>query len=353
MLSYLHFPNFDPVIFQISGPAALRWYGFMYAVAFAFGYLGLWWLQRSGYARISKTDVVNYMIAGVLGVFIGGRIGFLVFYEFDAMFLGSAPLGARIEQVFRVWEGGMSFHGGVIGVWLFVGVYARLKKQSFVNLLDCMQHWVPAGIVCVRIANFINGEIFGRTINDAAGNPITDGDKLPWYAMKFPTDPQAMGMLRERGESFVGGNPLPVDPALWAQIEPQIAGRYPVQLAEAALEGLALLILIWVTRRWLRKPGMIVAMGLMGYAAARIPIEPLRQPDPQIDPNLASNATTQLLTALNMTMGQLLCVGMFIVGAVFMFVSWKKNWFGPAYSDAELRYPFQKTVSKSERATAA
>lgn len=343
MLGYLQFPNIDPVIFEINGPAALRWYGLTYAIAFGAGYLGLWWLQRSGFARIEKKDVTSYMIAGVLGVFIGGRIGYLLFYQFDALFLGSMPLGERMAMVGRVWEGGMSFHGGALGVILFCGAFARWRKHSLVNILDCTPHWVPFGIFCVRMANFINGELYGRVITDSAGKPVTDGAQLPWYAMKFPTDPEAMWRLRDLGESFNAGNPLPVDPAIWAQVEPFVPGRYPSQLLQAGLEGLAFFVIFWIARRWLMRPGMPAGVALMIYALMRIPVEYVRQPDPQLDPSQSATATATFLASIGLTMGQLLCVLFFLGGATLVALALKTKWFGAPYTPQELRYPFQGT----------
>lgn len=152
--SYLHFPEFDPVIFSI-GPVALHWYGLMYLVGFIFA---MWLATRranrpgSGW---TKNEVENLLYAGFLGVFLGGRIGYVLFYNFPQFM--ADPL-----YLFRVWDGGMSFHGGLIGVIVVMIIFARRTKRSFFQVSDFIAPLIPFGLGAGRLGNFINGELWGR-----------------------------------------------------------------------------------------------------------------------------------------------------------------------------------------------
>ncbi len=152
--SYLHFPEFDPVIFSI-GPVALHWYGLMYLVGFIFA---MWLAGRranrpgSGW---TKNEVENLLYAGFLGVFLGGRIGYVLFYNFPQFM--ADPL-----YLFRVWDGGMSFHGGLIGVIVVMIIFARRTKRSFFRVSDFIAPLIPFGLGAGRLGNFINGELWGR-----------------------------------------------------------------------------------------------------------------------------------------------------------------------------------------------
>jgi phosphatidylglycerol:prolipoprotein diacylglycerol transferase len=341
VLGILDHPNLDPVIFTLisndagSPVLALRWYGLMYVLAFTVGYLIFRWLQKTGYLRIEAKDVSNYVIVGVLGTFLGGRLGYLFFYQFDDLFLKAGlTFGERMWKIVAVWEGGMSFHGGVIGVTLAVLYYALRKKQNFWNIMDGSAHIVPLGVALVRIGNFINGELWGRTINNEAGKPIFDAEKLPWYAMKFPTDsdtPGAQARLRDAlEESWLKANPgssitemprdalqpLPVDADVWKQVSDYFPGRYPSQLVQFAFEGMLVLLAMWIIRRYVKRPGVMCGLFLIAYAIFRIPAEMIRQPDHQIDPAHAGElgGTAWFLAQMGMTMGQFLSVLIIAVG---------------------------------------
>lgn len=360
MLGLLEHPNWDPVIFEVFGPLALRWYGLTYVLTFIGGYLIFRWLQKTGYLRCKLEDVTNYIITGVLGTFLGGRLGYLLFYQFDKLFLGEGGLsvGERFEMVYKVWDGGMSFHGGLIGVVVATMIYVWRKKHSFFNVMDAACHFVPYGIVCVRFGNFINGELYGRTINDASGNPIYDADKLPWYAMKFPTemhDKRASAALQDALEKdYLAAHPdakmvpkhfpeLPVPADVWTKVEPLFPGRYPSQLVQLMCEGFLVLVFVWVLRRWVKRPGIIGPLFIMAYAVCRIPSELVRQPDTHIDPNHAENlgATAHFLASIGLTMGQLLCIGMFIAGIVLLVINSRRN-MGEDYTLEQRQYGFWK-----------
>lgn len=363
LLVALEHINWDPVIFKVAGPLALRWYGLMYVVAFTIGYFVLRWLQRIGHLRVSVEDCTNIIIWGVLGTFIGGRMGHLFFYEFDDLVLNASnrPLMDRIIAGLQVWKGGMSFHGGVIGVITAEIIYARIRGLWFWNLGDACVHVVPIGVTTVRFGNYINGELYGRVITDEAGKAVMATDKLPWYAMKFPTDtdsPGYRGLRAAMEDDWLKGHPnvtklpddwsiLPVKPEIWAKYEPLFYGRYPSQLLQFALEGFALLILIYVLRRWCKRPGVLGSWMLIGYGVLRYPVEFIREPDHGLDPvkDAGAGATATFLAAINMTMGQFLCVLLIAFGTVqiFLFMRPKKSITGAEYPDFTRKlWPFSK-----------
>jgi phosphatidylglycerol---prolipoprotein diacylglyceryl transferase len=361
MLALLQHPNIDPVIFTLMSNEAgepvlaLRWYGLMYVIAFVFGFLVFRWLQKSDYLRIKPAEVTNYIVVGVLGTFLGGRLGYLLFYQFDKLFLGD---DADFGMIFRVWEGGMSFHGGVIGVSLAVFIYAMKKKHNFWNIMDGASHIVPFGVAMVRIGNFINGELYGRTFTDAEGNPVTDPEKLPWYAMKFPTDRDAAAgqhaMHDAMRQDYLAANPgatsipdsayqvPPVKPEIWDQVQHLFPGRWPSQLVQFALEGMLVLLVVWVLRRYLKRPGQVAGAFLVLYALFRIPAEMIRQPDTQVDPARAEQlgGTAAFLASMGLTMGQFLSVAIFVVGAAMLILFQWKSLSGKPYTPEERRGGF-------------
>jgi len=193
----MQFPQIDPVFFSI-GPLQFRWYGLMYVLAFAATYLILRSETRRKQLPLTVDDVADLVFYGAMGVVVGGRLGYILFYKLP--FYLAHPL-----QIFAVWEGGMSFHGGFLGVIIAFVIYARRKQIPFFTLIDMAALCAPVGLGLGRIGNFINGELYGRQT------------EVPW------------GMV------FPGGGPLP---------------RHPSQLYEALLEGLLLFLIVrWVSRR--------------------------------------------------------------------------------------------------------
>jgi len=246
---YVH--NLDPVLLQIAGPFAVRWYGLAYLAGFLGGYF-LWKrLSREGLFQVPVADLQNFVVLfAVLGVFLGGRLGYMLFYGWQD--LARDPL-----SLFRVWEGGMSSHGGMIGVILFAWWYARKHRHSFLNLTDNLATVVPIGLLFGRLANFINGELWGR---------ITT---VPW-AVIFPAEAGYQAPARLDSETVQ---------ALLAQglLHP----RHPSQLYEAFAEGLLLLAVLWWLRHlpWSRREGRLSLAFLALYAVARIAAECFREPD--------------------------------------------------------------------------
>jgi phosphatidylglycerol---prolipoprotein diacylglyceryl transferase len=247
----LTYPEIDPIAFAI-GPLNVHWYGLMYLLGFAGAYaLGLWRIKRQA-LNWTPEQLGDFIFFAALGVIIGGRVGYLVFYKTYALI--HTPW-----VMFKLWEGGMSFHGGLLGVTLALLFFARTRKKTVWDVLDFAAPLIPFGLASGRLGNFINGELWGRTTS------------LPW-GMVFPT---------------AGPNP-----------------RHPTQLYEMALEGFALLfLLVWYSRKP-RVPGTTTALFLMGYAVCRFAVEYWREPDPQLG----------YLAFGWLTMGQLLSIPMFIVG---------------------------------------
>ncbi|GGX87427.1 prolipoprotein diacylglyceryl transferase [Litchfieldella qijiaojingensis] len=223
----LTYPNIDPVAIQI-GPLAVHWYGLMYVV----GFLAAWWLGRRRAARIGLTgeDIGDLLFYGAIGVVAGGRLGYVLFYGLDRLL--DNPL-----WLFQVWDGGMSFHGGLIGVLLAAWLFARKHRLAFFQLTDFVAPLVPIGLGAGRIGNFINHELPGR---------VTE---LPW-GMPFPS---------------MGPEP-----------------RHPSSLYEALLEGALLFAILWFVSATPRSRGMISGLFLLLYGVFRFSVEFVRLPDAHI-----------------------------------------------------------------------
>jgi phosphatidylglycerol:prolipoprotein diacylglycerol transferase len=253
------FPDFDPILFQI-GPFAIRWYALAYVAGILLGWRYATSLVRTGKLWGGRTPPVtipqidDLILWVTLGVILGGRLGYVLFYS--PSLIWTDPL-----EVLKVWHGGMSFHGGLIGVTLALVGFARVNKVELLRLSDLVAPCVPIGLFFGRIANFINGELWGRP---------TDA---PW-AVVFPAGgPQA---------------------------------RHPSQLYEAALEGLALFIILRIATHkalWLQRRGALTGLFLLGYAVFRMSLEAVREPDAFM-PDFP----------LGMTMGMLLSLPMALAG---------------------------------------
>ncbi|CDG19062.1 prolipoprotein diacylglyceryl transferase [Xenorhabdus doucetiae] len=278
--SYLAFPNIDPVIFSI-GPVSLHWYGFMYLVGFVFA---MWLANRRAAKPNSgwdKNEVENLLYAGFVGVFVGGRLGYVLFYNLP-MFLDN-PL-----YLFKVWDGGMSFHGGLVGVVCAMWWFSRRTKRHFLQVADFVAPLVPFGLGMGRIGNFINGELWGRVTLDT-----------PW-AMLFPGS-------RSEDIAIASANP-----SLWPILEKYgVLPRHPSQLYEMVLEGIVLFIILNLFIRKPRPMGSVSGLFLIGYGAFRIIVEFFRQPD------------AQLGLFEGISMGQILSVPMILAGILMMIWAYK------------------------------
>src|SRR5688500_16993867 len=173
----LPFHFIDPVAIPLPGPVDVRWYGLGYVFAFAVGYFVLRFLSRDGFLKLDYDGISDLIFSLILGTILGARIGYILFYDF-------ASFADNPARILRLWEGGLSFHGGLAGVLLASFWFVRKHHLKFVPLIDALALGVPSGIFAVRMANFINGELFGRVTTS----------QVPW-AVRFPTDPTAMQLL--------------------------------------------------------------------------------------------------------------------------------------------------------------
>ncbi len=261
----LTYPRIDPVAIQI-GPLAVHWYGLTYLAAFGlFLLLARRRLHHEPYASLrgdggwQPRDVEDMLFLGVMGVIIGGRLGYVLFYK-------PAYYAAHPLEALYLWQGGMSFHGGMLGVIASQWWFARSRGRPLWQVMDLVAPCVPLGLASGRVGNFINGELWGR-----AADP-----SLPW-AMVFPQS----------------GSLLP---------------RHPSQVYQFLLEGVLLFVLLWVYARRPRAPGRVAAAFLGGYGVMRFIAEYFREPDAHLG-----------LLALGLSMGQWLCVPM-IIGGLALWV---------------------------------
>lgn len=301
------FPRIDPVALELPGPLALRWYGIGFMLAFAGGYFLLRKMARDGFLPIKPEQAGDVVFALIVGVILGGRLGYILFYDF-------ASFAANPARIIRIWEGGLAFHGGFLGATLAGAYWARKHGISFLRLGDGICLGVLPGIFFVRMANFVNGELFGRVTTDA----------VPW-AVRFPTDPVAMQLtgaaagrgLREREiliqQAYESG--------VWDRVRDQVPLRHPSQLYEGLTEGLLLGLLMWAVYLWTRRRGRDLAPGtyggifLLGYGILRSLMELFRQPDAQF-----RDAGDPVGTVLGpLTMGQTLSLAM-VLGGIFLLV---------------------------------
>ena len=268
VLPVIPFPRIDPVLVHI-GPLAVRWY----ALAYIVGIIAGWFYARAiiaskrawgGPAPLTVVDFDDFIIWVTLGIILGGRIGYVLFYNFP-------HFAAHPTEIFALWKGGMSFHGGFVGSLLAILLFGWRRGVPVLSLADVTAAVTPIGLFLGRLANFINGELWGRP---------TD---VPW-AMIFP-----------------GGGPIP---------------RHPSQLYEATLEGLVLLIVlgILVQTGALKRPGVVAGSFLVGYAVARVTCEFFREPDVQIG-----------FLWRGLTMGMLLCIPLALAGIGVLAVAFTRQ----------------------------
>lgn len=282
-ISYLKFPEIDPVMFSI-GPVSLHWYGMMYLVGFVFA---LWLANRRAAKPNSgwnKNEVETLLYVGFVGVFIGGRLGYVLFYNLP-VFLND-PL-----YLFKVWDGGMSFHGGLIGVICAMIWFAKRTKRKFFQVADFVAPLIPFGLGLGRIGNFINGELWGRVTLDT-----------PW-AFLFPTS-------RSADLQLVAQDPTTLLPIIQ---EYGVLPRHPSQLYEMLLEGVVLFIILNIFVHKSRPVGSVSGLFLIGYGAFRIIVEFFRQPD------------AQLGLFGGVSMGQILSIPMILLGIIFMVWAYRQD----------------------------
>jgi phosphatidylglycerol---prolipoprotein diacylglyceryl transferase len=308
----------DPVALELPGGFAIRWYGISYMVGFTIAYFLLRYLSRAGFARFSQDSVGDLIFAVIIGVLLGARLGYILFYEPGAYL-------ERPSRIIRLWEGGLSFHGGLVGAVIAGWWFARSQKVPYLNLLDCMGLAVTPGVFLVRMANFVNGELYGRVASP----------DVPW-AIRFPTDPRAQELIGARGATSFRERELIVQRAhetgLWEQVRDQVPLRHPSQVYEGLLEGVVLGILLWLLYAWMRRRGTRLPMGilsgifLVGYGVFRSFVELYRQPDAQF-----TSPDDPLGTVLGpLTMGQTLSMGVILAGILLLAYAWRRRGREPA-----------------------
>ena len=271
MLAY-YLDDLDPIIFRIYDNVGPRWYGLSYVLAFISSFVLFLWLAKRGYADLPVERVGDFITgAALFGVIVGGRLGYVLLYNPEML---RAPL-----SILRVWEGGMSSHGGMIGLLLFTLYYAHRHKISWMNLGDNLGVTAPVGLFFGRCANFINGELYGR---------ITT---VPW-AIQFPKE--LLDHPTEANRAIASCSQI--DPSLSTpeaivaavHRQPQVAAtlrsilppRHPSQLYEAFFEGIVLFAILWFVRTRTRQPnGLLMGLFFTCYAIFRIVIEYFREPD--------------------------------------------------------------------------
>ena len=253
------YPEFDPVALRI-GPLAVRWYGITYLVGFA----AAWYLGKKRAARadspVTPLQVDDLVFYAALGIILGGRLGYMLFYGLD-------QIVANPLNLFRIWEGGMSFHGGLLGVIVATWLYARRLGQPFLAVMDFVAPLVPIGLGAGRIGNFINGELWGARTT------------VPWAVIV-------------NGEA-----------------------RHPSQLYEACLEGLALFVIVWLFSAKPRPTMSVAAVFLIGYGVFRFGVEFVRLPDVHLG----------YLAFGWLTMGQVLTLPMFVGGCVLLWLAYRRQ----------------------------
>ena len=255
-LFVIPFPAIDPVAVSL-GPFAIRWYALAYIVGLLIGWRYCLSLAGKPPHLVQRHEVDDFLVWATLGVVLGGRIGYILFYK------PGYYIYHPIETLY-VWHGGMSFHGGALGVTIAILLFTRARRILIFAFSDIVTEAIPIGLFFGRVANFINGELYGRPSN------------VPW-AMIFPN-----------------GGPVP---------------RHPSQIYEATCEGILLFLLLFVAERLhaRQRPGVVTGLFLVGYAAARMSGELFRQPDPQLG-----------FLIFGTTMGQLLSIPLLIAGILII-----------------------------------
>jgi phosphatidylglycerol:prolipoprotein diacylglycerol transferase len=256
---FLQFPVIDPIIFSI-GPVSLRWYGTMYLIGFIAAMLLANKAADRSHGLWTREQVSDLLFYGFLGVVLGGRVGYVLFYQFD--YFLSDPL-----YLLEIWQGGMSFHGGLLGVILAIFIFARKSQKSFLMVGDFVAPLVPIGLGMGRLGNFINAELWGRETDVA-------------WAMVFPTD-----QLQ-----------LP---------------RHPSQLYEFALEGVVLFAILYIISRKTQRLGLASGAFLIGYGVFRSIVEFYREPDAHLG-----------LYFSFISKGQILSIPMILAGIVIIYIGY-------------------------------
>ncbi len=283
-------PQFDPVAVQL-GPLAVRWYGLMYLLGFVlFVILGKFRARQNLLTGWHPRDVDDMLFYGVFGVILGGRLGYVLFYK-PFYYL------AHPAEVLAIWQGGMSFHGGLLGVLIALWLFARNRNKRWLEVTDFVAPLIPLGLAAGRLGNFINGELWGRVTSAAA----------PW-AVYFP-------QAAAEDKAWITAFPKEASMRGLAAIYERVGmlPRHPSQLYESALEGLVLFALLWLYARHRRPLGAVSGLFLIGYGSFRFLIEYAREPDSFLG-----------VLAMGMSMGQWLSLPMIVTGVLMMLWAYRR-----------------------------
>ncbi|OYN89486.1 prolipoprotein diacylglyceryl transferase [Parenemella sanctibonifatiensis] len=272
--------DIDPILFSL-GPLQIHWYGLMYGIGFLVAWLiGSSRVRAGRLPGVDEDGFASFMIAMIAGVLLGGRIGYVLFYSFDTF--AADPL-----SIIKIWEGGMSFHGGLIGVLIAAWVWKRKRTEfTYWDLVDFVAPLVPAGLGLGRLGNFINGELWGK---------YTGGD----WGVIFPSDPELSGYTMAQLRQMYAAGQL------------DAFARHPSQLYQAFLEGLVLFTVLYVVSRRPRRRFLISGLFALGYGLARFAVEFVRVPDAQLG----------YLGMGWLTMGQLLSLPLILLGIGLIILS--------------------------------
>ena len=309
LLAYVH--DLSPFALRFGEGFGIRWYGLAYVAAFLAGYGICLHLARRGFSDIAPGAIADFITGTALfGVVLGGRLGYMLFYDLENF--AHDPL-----LVFKLWDGGMSSHGGILGIVIFTFIYARRKKIPWLNVGDTVVVAAPVGIFLGRCANFINGELYGR--------PAT----VPW-AVQFPAELHEIDPARAQAalDSAAAANPawnsIPAlianasDPRLSEILAQHLTPRHPSQIYAALLEGAALFAILWILRTRFRLPdGILTGVFFIAYALLRIGGEFFREPD--APPTLA------------LTRGQFLSLFLLLIGAAFLAAAKLRPTWAPCF----------------------
>ena len=284
-------PQFDPVAIHL-GPLAVRWYGLMYLVGFVlFVVFGKIRARQNLLTGWHPRDVDDMLFYGVFGVILGGRLGYILFYK--PMYYLAHPM-----ETLAIWQGGMSFHGGFLGVLIALFVYARVRHKRWLDVTDFVAPLIPLGLAFGRLGNFINGELWGRVTDPGARWAVlfpqaADEDKA-WMAAHAQ-----QALARALSDVYERTGMLP---------------RHPSQLYEAGLEGVLLFTILWLIGRRNNPPGTIFWSFLTGYGLCRIVVELFREPDAHIGFIFGS-----------LSMGQMLSLPMIVIGVSMLSLGYQRR----------------------------
>ncbi len=307
---YIH--DLSPFLLEVGNGIGLRWYGLAYVAAFAAGYWLFMRLARAGYSDLAPERVGDFITGVALfGVIVGGRLGYMVFYDWHTF--AANPL-----VVFKFWDGGMSSHGGMLGIVVFTFVYSRMKRVPWLNIGDNLVVTAPVGLFFGRCANFVNGELYGRVTSVvwAVQFPKELHDAPPETVELALAEARTINPRWESVGDIVDG--VRLSPALRDQLAGTLSPRHPSQIYEAFLEGAVLFLLLWTLRTRFRLPnGVLTGVFFIAYAFLRIAGETFREPDAPL--------------TFALTRGQFLSLFLILLGAAFVAAGVRRPTWAPKF----------------------